>query len=621
MSLDSIDKLFKNTTLWIVFSIVAVGYYLYPLLHPVFYVPTFDNLDSNVVWYKILTESGHIFSPNNTIIPNMMSGLPRSSYPGEFDILLWLYYFFEPQTAYVINEVIIHITAFFSMFLFLNRYVIVQKNEGRLISVFIGSLYFTLLPYWSGAGLSIAVVPLVTYTLLNIKNNTYTRWDWILLALLPLYTSFIFFYMFYIILAGFYLLWDTYRNRTLNGRFMLALVLMGVVFLLKEYRLIITMFFDSSFVSHRTEFNIFFKKDFLDFFRSAHLFFLNGHESHASGLQMPYVLPVIIFSFFASFIKTEKEKKLSMILIAFLMASTLTKDLWNMLLTELYSLPVLLIILLTMFLFIDKAYKLYLFLLITTILFSFLAASFEYKGVKAIVDILPILKSLNFTRIAFIQPFIWGILLTVAIQILFQKLRYTSFFAFTLIVVQFFHSLNASFYSIEDRPRYASFKSYYAPELFEKVKQAIPEDIRSIRVASYGIEPAVLLFNGFYTIDGYIPNYPLSYKHKFRPVIQPYLEQNTSLAKYARFLYDDWGSKVYLMESTLTIGIQFYDKNQVITKPQFNSDALCTFNVSYLISSHKIENPSVKNLTLIKSFKGDSNSWDIYLYKTDCKTD
>ena len=39
-----------------------------------------DNLDSNHVWYKVLIQSGQLFSSNSTIIDPIMGGLPRSSF-------------------------------------------------------------------------------------------------------------------------------------------------------------------------------------------------------------------------------------------------------------------------------------------------------------------------------------------------------------------------------------------------------------------------------------------------------------------------------------------------------------------------------------------------------------
>ena len=49
------------------------------------HVRTHDNLDSNVVWYKILAESGQIFAPNGTEIPNMLGGVPREAFGSELN--------------------------------------------------------------------------------------------------------------------------------------------------------------------------------------------------------------------------------------------------------------------------------------------------------------------------------------------------------------------------------------------------------------------------------------------------------------------------------------------------------------------------------------------------------
>ena len=310
MSLNSINKLLASDKLWILISITMLSLYLSPLLinNGDFYVPFFDNLDSNVVWYKILAESGMIFADNNTIIPNMMSGLPRSSYPGEFNVILWLYYFFSPLTAFIINEILIHLVAFISMFIFLNKYIIDKNTPHANIIIYVGSLYFALIPYWSGAGLSIAILPLVTYSLLNIKQNIGTKYDWLLLVFLPIYSNFILVYMFYIILAGIYLIWDTIKNRTINKQYFLAILLMGILFLLSEYRLIINMFFDSSFISHRTEFNVFFQKNFIDAYRMSLIVFLDGHISHYPGLQVFYLLPIMIIGMFLTLIKRQLNK-------------------------------------------------------------------------------------------------------------------------------------------------------------------------------------------------------------------------------------------------------------------------------------------------------------------------
>ena len=587
-----------------------LGWYLSPLFQETFYVPIFDNLDSNVVWYKILAESGKIFAPNDAIIPNMMNGLPRSSYPGEFNVILWLYYFFEPKTAFIINEITIHFVAFISMFIFLKKYIIKENTYYKNIPIFIGALYFALIPYWSGAGLSIAILPLVTYSLLNIKNHNSSKWDWILLILLPLYTSFIFLYMFYIILAGIYLIYDTFIYKKLNKHFFYALLLMGSVFLLSEYRLLITMFFDSGFTSHRSEFNIFFQSTILPALRGGHIFFLNGHHQHLIDLQMPMIIPIIIIGMVLSLSKKQFSKNES-ILIWILIAVSFAIDIWSSLLVQLYSLPILAIFTLIIFLLTNYSRAiplLMLFQIILSMLIFFTSCQcFEY-----ILDYLPILKMLNITRTAFVQPFIWAILITLSLPIYIKRLQYTFPFILLFVIIQVIISFNANTYSNSPKKGLASFSEYYAPNLFYEIKQTI--NFEKKHVVSFGLEPAVSLYNNIYTVDGYSTNYPLDYKHDFRKVISTYLSTNTQT-------FDEWGSKLYLMQIRGTPEIYKLLKGTVFSKTLFSTQALCSLHTDYIVSSYEIDLKNRQDLIYKASFKDKSSLWDIYLYKIACDND
>ena len=614
VSLNFINKLLINNIFWALVSVLVLGLYLSPLFYDVFYVPTFDNLDSNVIWYKILAESGMIFSENNATIPNMMSGLPRSSYPGEFNIILWLYYFFEPKTAFIINEITIHIVAFISMFVFLKRYIVKESSYYQDIPIFVGALYFALIPYWSGAGISVAILPLVTYSLLNIKNAHAKIWDWILLIALPLYTSFIFLYMFYIIMAGIYLIWDAIRSWKINKSFFFALFLMGTVFLLSEYRLVWAMFIDAGFVSHRTEFDMFFTEDALSTLRKIHTFFLNGHSSHVPGLQVYYLLPLIIIGMFLSLVRRRFNDKESMLIWLMILISFVV-DVWTPLLTSIYTLPVLSLFILFV-IYKVKEQRAYSLLFLLQILLAVVAGANHYKGLHIIVEYFPIFEKLNITRIAFIQPLVWGILLVFSLQILVRKLRFSIIGMTFFISFQVAISLHYSFYQKVPLSKYSSFQNYYAKALFSKIKNEILEPINSVRIVSYGLEPAVSLYNGFYTIDGYIVNYPLPYKHKFREVIEEFLDADNNISVSATEIYDDWGSKVYILETTVTL--DYYNKKRIIKKTSFSSNALCNLNVDYLVSSYNFKSPEKNRLTLVKYFSGTTDSWDIYLYKLTC---
>ena len=176
------------------------------------------------------------------------------------------------------------------------------------------------------------------------------------------------------------------------------------------------------------------------------------------------------------------------------------------------------------------------------------------------------------------------------------------------MVLQVYHSIDLRFFQNTPTKKYSTFSQYYAPMLMNKVKQVIPEPIDEIRVVSFGIEPAVALYNGFYTIDGYSTNYDIKYKHKFKSVIDGYTTYDA---------YEEWGSKVYI--TSLNSALNNYLKDMIVHKPLFSTDALCKLNTKYIVSGYKLDITKYKNLTYIDSFYGNKGSWDITLYRLNCK--
>jgi len=604
---NSMSKFISNSKLWMILSASILLLYLYPLFDiSHLYVLEFDNLDSNIVWNKILASSGKIFAPNHEIIPNMMSGLPRSSYGSEFDIMLWLYYLFSAPVAYAINEATIHIVAFLSALIFLKRYMVLDSSPNSTMIIYISSLYFALLPFWSGAGLTIAILPLVTYSLLNIRLDRDSRWDWILLVLLPLYSSFILFFVFYIIMAGIWFLYDSIKNLKINIKLLLALLLMGTLFLLSQYRVLIAMFFDNGFISHRTEFNIFFQDSMISAYRKTHSFFVNGHPDHLFGTHMPYIIPIVLIGMLLSISKKVYNQNESIFVWSLIIIS-FAIEFWQQTLTQLYTLSVLISYTSIIYLFSNK-YRIFMLLFIL----QFILASFNYfefySGFRYLSDSFPLLKAFNVSRVSFLQPLIWLILLIFSLTIISNKLRYTTPFILLFMVLQVYHSIDLRFFQNTPRKKYSTFSQYYAPMLMNKVKQVIPEPIDEIRVVSFGIEPAVALYNGFYTIDGYSTNYDIKYKHKFEAIIDGYTPYD---------VYKKWGSKVYI--TSLNSALNNYLKDMIVHKPLFSTDALCKLNTKYIVSGYKLDITKYKNLTYIDSFYGNKGSWDITLYRLNCK--
>ena len=171
-------------------SILCKFIYLSPLiiLREDSVIEIHDNLDSVISDIKVLIDSGKAFSSSATPIEAAMNGLDRGSFPPETYFLFWLFYFLGIFNGYLINLIIIHFVAFFGMYIFLNRYVILSQND-HWISIFV-SLLFALLPFYPVFGLAIAGMPLLLYSFLNIRNSLFSFKDWLIILLMPFYSFF-----------------------------------------------------------------------------------------------------------------------------------------------------------------------------------------------------------------------------------------------------------------------------------------------------------------------------------------------------------------------------------------------------------------------------------------------
>ncbi|MDQ7047621.1 MAG: DUF6044 family protein [Sulfurovum sp.] len=566
----------------------------------------YDNLDSSIVWLKILANSGKIFADSMDIIPNMMNGLPRLSYGSEFTVLLWLYYFFDDFTAYVINDIIVHSTAFLGMALLLSNYIINKDLKYYNIIVFSVALLFALVPFWSNGGLSVAAQPLALYAFLNIRAHRDNKWDWIILILLPFYSSLVLAFFFFLFSLGLVFLYDTYRTKQINYRFILAIVLMTSVYLFVEYRLVYNMLFDSGFVSHRTEFDISFLS-FNEVYKNSHLLFLNGQD-HNINLHYRYILPIILLALFISISKDSLNKYISIfVLLSFTILTMF--NLWRPILTEEYSLPIILVFTTLIWLRTQES-KLLPFLLIIQIMISYWTG-FLVSDIfdKTLYETIPFLHSFHM-RFLMLQTLIWYILLGMSIPIIIKKLEYAPFVLLGIFFSQLILTFeNRGFTRETFEPM--SYKAYYAEDLFQNIDTYLKQPKESYRIVSLGMSPAISLYNGFYTTDGYSVNYPVSYKHSFRKIIEKYLDtfDNHQADKH---VIDDWGSKLYLLT-----GAFVYDQksNIELDSLTINIEQLKYLGTKYIFSLYKIKNPVHLNLKFLKKFESDDSYWDIYIYE------
>ena len=134
-----------------------------------------------------------------------------------------------------------------------------------------------------------------------------------------------------------------------------------------------------------------------------------------------------------------------------------------------------------------------------------------------------------------------------------------------------------------------TFDNYYNFKDYLFIKNIVKES----RIMSVGLDPMVAVMNDIRVIDGYHTIYPLSYKIKFRKIIEQELKNNINLKKY----YDDWGNRVYAF---------YTDKNNILLEFQFAK----TVGAEYILSGFPIDNNDLK----IICFQCNNSNY-IFLYK------
>lgn len=526
-----------------------------------------DHLDGAFVRLKILAESGLMFAPLGATIPNVMNGAPRSSFGSEFNVLLWLVYFFGPFAAYVLNQIIIRVVAFGGMYLLLKTHVLNQeKNE--VISVG-AALTFACLPFYPSLGLSVAGMALAFYAFLNFREQHADWKDWLILSIIPFYSIFGISTLFLIGAMGGLLIYDWFRLHKLNFRFAGAIGFMLGISVLVDYRLILTMIMPSiGFVSHRIEFSF----DALTFFgalKNAKGNFIFG-QGHAASLQHAVILPIVAIA-----------------------AVTI--------LFQRVSIPIFF-----------KIFGLILFISLWNGLWPFC-----WQQIREVIKGAPYF---NLGRIHYLHPVLWYVTFALALHAIWLHLRIGKILVIAALAAQIVFLFYRSDHVVNKRIEEPTYAEFYSTRLFDDIDRVIDKDKSDYRIVSIGIHPSISQYNGFYTLDGLFFNYPLVYKHQFRQLFAGELEKSEPWRSY----YDGWGSRFYVMVSDL----QNYQSTAFMLRKRlvrelntrikdlaFNTALFKQMGGRYIFSAVEIGNSEEIGLRLVKMFDRPESFWQIYLYE------
>jgi hypothetical protein len=551
------------------FLLAAIILCAYMVIHISFgagaHVLIHDNLDDNFVNYKILKDDGLLFSGRDTYVPNMLGGYQEKVLVQ----LLWgirlLFLLFPAIVAYFANFVIMHIVAFAGMYVLCKRYIIPDGDELITIGT---ALAFSLLPFTTIYGLTVAAMPLVLYALLNIRGRRSRVVDWVMLGLVPFYSSFGQGFVFFICAVGAYFIVDLVISRSFNWRFLLGLIWLTVMFLVAHENLLrLTLFPD--FVSTRTVYNL--RTDSLKgVLYKAAADFINGHY-HAPSLQKPFILASTLLAFIVML----KSKKTNILFVIFLAL---------------------------------------------TAAFAAILGLHDWRLVDPISRKIPILNAFIWSRFNWMHPVTWMVLFGISLLVIKHGIAKSGRW---LVLIFLCGQIGVSFYKADEvinRIHHEpSFEAFYAERLFSSIKGYIGLDPSAYRVASVGMHPAVAGYNGIHTVDGYMSYFPLSYKQSLRRVISKELEKDESLRRY----FDDWGGRMYVFSTELRN--RFPGNDDMVGKESryeigdlgFDTAAFKALGGKYLLSAVPIGNAKPLGLTFLKLFQDAQSYWDVYLYGAD----
>lgn len=531
--------------------------------------PIHDNMDSNIIWAKMVSDAGGIFASPNLIVDQIMDGIHRAGVYGLYDIALILFDLLGPFGGYVASKFLMALMGFFGTYLLVKKYILF-KDSPVYIAVGVG-LLFGLLPFWSFTA-TVAGSPLAIYALLNLRRKEKHLSNWLILLLYAFFSSLILIGIFVLLVFGVIWIIDIIRNKAVNWYLFGGLVFLSTSYIVSHFPLFSIFFYDSDFVSVRTSF-INMALPLSKSLRSAveHIVIDDGAGdfwAFTVSLQRFIIIPTTILA--AILLIKNKEKN-----------------------------------------------RYFIYLCTFIILSSVFAAMYIWARVAFIHEALAEFIPMNPRRIYWLTPVCWYVLFALSLCIIVKYLkRKGHVIALTALLLQLGVVLYHQEYNRGESLHSIPYGKFYAERQFTDIKETIDREQSSYRVISLGIHPAVSQYNGFYTVDGYSTNYDLAYKLKFRRIIEKELDKSPGTLKE----YDDWGSWCYAFfgtEGFMQI-LNNTDRYPKIEQLDFNYEALKEMGGEYIISAAEIDTEKKPQLTLLKKFDNYEDSyWKIYLYRVN----
>ena len=201
-----------------------------------------DNLDANIPYYKIIAQNARETGWGGSIVPQVMNGLPKSSFLPLWNLTYLLFYLFPAFTAYVIHLMLVALIAFFGMLKLLKILLAGELHYNNPVIIYGTALCFAILPFYPSAGISIAGQPLLLAAFLNINRGNLKPWNFMIILLFPFYSSLVFGGVFFLIILACWSIYKSIYNRQNLTAFIIAAILLALSYAFTEHNPFIELF-------------------------------------------------------------------------------------------------------------------------------------------------------------------------------------------------------------------------------------------------------------------------------------------------------------------------------------------------------------------------------------------
>ena len=544
------------------------------------YLTVQDHLDLFVAHFQVLNHWDAWFS-HGVQVP-LLGGIDRGSLSSEWNLYNALFLFLPPFWA-CLTGYFLKILLGMVSFVLLAKDIYREKFAGYRGIAWAVGLCYGILPLFPDYGICFATIPLAVFLLRRIYYREGKVW-YAALFFYPLLSYFSYFGFFLLAYLACAVLILSVRDRRFCGRLFAALFVLAAGYICFEHRLFYQMLFSDveTIRSTMSEANLGIGEMLGQAWGA-----LLTPVFHAGSDHLPLVMPVCLAFLIWRAVFWLRRRNITALLKEGI--------LWILLL----------------------------------ILFNCLIYGMYFWGDfrRLFERIVPPLKGFQFNRTVFFNPFLWYAAFFLALKGLYDRgklwgkrlanLLACLAAAVILLTPAVYNEFYWTCYHQAYRAVYhtevnlLNFREYYSQELMEEILADISYE--GEYAAGYGLNPAVLEYNGVATLDGYLGLYPQSYKEAFTKLIQPAYDRVEEWRSY----YGEWGARAYLYAGS---GESIYNpyREQPLSDDRLYIDAQQFRDMGgrYLFSRYALSGMEEMGFSLRGVYTHPASPYTIYLYET-----